>query len=220
MKKFIYILLLIFSLTTLVGCNEEEGTPEETKPAYTEEQLNAIVFESKTFTYDGVGHSLYVMNLPIGLNVEYFGNDQREVGEYRVIAMIEDQNGNLILTLGADLIIKPIGSTTQPHEHNFVDGKCECGEEDPNYQTPQPGVIDLSKVKFTSVTVKYDGEKHSIYLENVPTGVTVTYGGNEVSEKGVHKVVAKVYDSNQNLLDQFEATISIVTGSDVELPLV
>ena len=23
-----------------------------------------------------------------------------------------------------------------PHEHNFVDGKCECGESDPNYVPP------------------------------------------------------------------------------------
>ena len=25
-----------------------------------------------------------------------------------------------------------------PHEHNFVEGKCECGEEDPNYQDNTP----------------------------------------------------------------------------------
>ena len=25
---------------------------------------------------------------------------------------------------------------TAPHSHNFVDGKCECGEEDPNYVPP------------------------------------------------------------------------------------
>ena len=24
----------------------------------------------------------------------------------------------------------------KPHEHNFVEGKCECGEEDPNYEPP------------------------------------------------------------------------------------
>ncbi len=23
-----------------------------------------------------------------------------------------------------------------PHEHNFVEGICECGEEDPNYEPP------------------------------------------------------------------------------------
>ena len=28
-----------------------------------------------------------------------------------------------------------------PHEHVFVDGKCECGEEDPNYQPPHEHVF-------------------------------------------------------------------------------
>ena len=29
-----------------------------------------------------------------------------------------------------------------PHTHNFVDGKCECGEEDPNYVPPTTGTKD------------------------------------------------------------------------------
>jgi hypothetical protein len=28
------------------------------------------------------------------------------------------------------------GETPAPHEHNFVNGKCECGEKDPNYVEP------------------------------------------------------------------------------------
>ena len=31
------------------------------------------------------------------------------------------------------------GETPNPHEHNFVDGKCECGETDPNYVPPVEG---------------------------------------------------------------------------------
>ena len=31
-------------------------------------------------------------------------------------------------------IINP--NDTPDHEHNFVDGKCECGESDPNYVAP------------------------------------------------------------------------------------
>ena len=31
---------------------------------------------------------------------------------------------------GSDTPVEP------PHEHNFVEGKCECGETDPNYQPP------------------------------------------------------------------------------------
>ena len=47
-----------------------------------------------------------------------------------------------ILTLSAcDLVAKIPGlggiiGGEQPHEHSFVEGKCECGESDPNYQPP------------------------------------------------------------------------------------
>ena len=31
------------------------------------------------------------------------------------------------------------GAVETPHEHNFVEGKCECGAEDPNYTPVEPG---------------------------------------------------------------------------------
>lgn len=31
-----------------------------------------------------------------------------------------------------------VKTLTPPHEHSFVEGKCECGETDPNYVTPNP----------------------------------------------------------------------------------
>ena len=45
------------------------------------------------------------------------------------------------MTYGTYLeMFKVAGKATEPtppaHEHNFVDGKCECGEEDPNYVPP------------------------------------------------------------------------------------
>ena len=33
-------------------------------------------------------------------------------------------------------LVKCDAPVEPPHEHNFVDGKCECGEEDPNYVPP------------------------------------------------------------------------------------
>ena len=52
------------------------------------------------------------------------------IGKYNAPQM---KNGWLIgYTAGA-------GETPAPHEHNFVEGKCECGETDPNYQPPSGG---------------------------------------------------------------------------------
>ena len=52
-----------------------------------------------------------------------------------------------------------IGETPAPHEHNFVEGKCECGETDPNYQPPAgDGVMSIPEVlasaEGTAVVVK------------------------------------------------------------------
>ena len=56
------------------------------------------------------------------------------------------RNDNTYTTIGANkLSYDPFyvtfvanGETPEPpvHEHKYVDGKCECGEEDPNYQPP------------------------------------------------------------------------------------
>ena len=35
-----------------------------------------------------------------------------------------------------------------PHEHNFVDGKCECGETDPNYVAPHVNGLVVGDNKF------------------------------------------------------------------------
>ena len=45
-----------------------------------------------------------------------------------------------------------------PHEHNFVDGECECGEKDPNYVPPEPeGPIVSGETTSTALNV-YDGD--------------------------------------------------------------
>ena len=46
-----------------------------------------------------------------------------------------------------------------PHEHNFVDGKCECGEEDPNYVPPvEPEKAPIVSGEETSTALSvYDG---------------------------------------------------------------
>lgn len=36
-------------------------------------------------------------------------------------------------------VVKELTPVTPPHEHNFVEGSCECGETDPNYVPPKKG---------------------------------------------------------------------------------
>ena len=44
---------------------------------------------------------------------------------------VANQGGEVTPPEGGDTPVDP-----QPHEHNFVEGKCECGETDPNYVPP------------------------------------------------------------------------------------
>ena len=50
-----------------------------------------------------------------------------------------EQSTDLNFTKGTDLeMIKVDGKDAPAHEHNFVEGKCECGETDPNYAPETP----------------------------------------------------------------------------------
>ncbi len=58
---------------------------------------NDIIFDSKEITYDGNAHSLEVTGLPEGVNVSYENNSNINVGEYEVIAKLDDTTGNYIV---------------------------------------------------------------------------------------------------------------------------
>ena len=91
-----------------------------------------------------------------------------------------------------------------------------CNEE----QKSPTNSIDLSGVVFNDVEVSYDGSEHSIYVVNLPEGIKVVYEGNGVKTKGPHVVTAKLYDSNNNLIKELSAIITVVNPSDADLPLV
>ena len=63
------------------------------------------------------------------------------------------------------------GETPAPHEHEFVDGKCSCGETDPNYQPPtggeDDGLMTIPEVLASAegTVVKFTGTVHSFYEE-------------------------------------------------------
>ena len=58
------------------------------------------------------------------------------------------------------------GETPAPHEHKFVDGKCECGEKDPNYVAPDvPVVAGVAELTVTSLGIgdqKYEAKTATV----------------------------------------------------------
>lgn len=68
--------------------------------------FEGLVFEDKTFEYDGRPHSLEVKNFPTGARVTYNGNGKTEVGTYNVTATVSKTGyNNKVLT--AKLEITP-----------------------------------------------------------------------------------------------------------------
>ena len=68
--------------------------------------FEGLVFEDKTFEYDGKAHSLAVENVPTGARVTYNGNGKTNVGTYKVTATVS-KTGYNTTTLTATLEITP-----------------------------------------------------------------------------------------------------------------
>ena len=69
--------------------------------------------------------------------------------------------------------------------------------------------IDFAETMFADASFKYDEEEHSIYAENIPTNVLVSYEGNAQSTPGVHEVKVVFKDPHGVVLYQMTASITI-----------
>ncbi len=86
-----------------------------------------------------------------------------------------------------------------------------------NYQIPKTVEINVKVVDsnygldFVSQTFVYDGSEKSIELTgDVPSNVTVEYESNSASDVGTYYAVAKVKDTNGNVIETHGAVMNIV----------
>ena len=118
----------------------------------------------KTYSIDSVekidGYSVYQFTLYTSLMVD--GDEIRFTGEYSTASEHFDFQFSLRVSV--------TGAPTE-HKHVFIDGKCECGEVDPDYVQPGPilgtflGLNNDGSLDYeTGVTVVPTMEKVSIYL--------------------------------------------------------
>ena len=85
-----------------------------------------------------------------------------------------------------------------------------CDDKTPTYEE-----YDLSEVEFLDKTFNYDGKSHAIYVTGVPSGLEVTYEGNDKIEIGEYTVKAYIkYSTGETLLTR-EAILRIVNGTDL-----
>ena len=195
MKKLLYILLVVFSLSFLIGCEPQEDDKTSGGDVLTNIggiDFSNVKFESITVTYDGLTHSILVENLPEGVSVAYSGYNVSDVGTHTVTAKFYKDN----------VRIHEMIATITIEKKDIEDN------------------TDFTNVVFEGITVLYDGNSHSIYVANLSEDYTVTYEGNGVKEVGTYIVVAKIFDKENNLVHEITAKIIIVESTDVELPLV
>ena len=65
--------------------------------------------------------------------------DIKNVGKKEQIIEANDGYGAIEEKTTTFNVVKELTPVTPPHEHNFVNGSCECGETDPNYVPPKKG---------------------------------------------------------------------------------
>lgn len=133
--------------------------------------VTGIKFESKTFEYDGLPHSLAIEGeLPPSIDVDYRYNSAIDVGVYEVEAHFSSTEIN----------------------SNFV-----VPEPMKAKMTIARKLID--NISFENKTFEYDGKIHSIGITGeLPMGVNVNYEGNGRSDVGEYEVTANFNDTTGN----------------------
>ena len=133
--------------------------------------VTGIKFESQTFEYDGLPHSLAIEGeLPETINVDYRYNSAIDVGTYEVEAHFSSTETN----------------------SNFV-----VPEPMKAKMTIVRKLID--NISFENQTFEYDGKIHSIGITGeLPMGVNVNYEGNGKSKVGEYEVKANFNDTTGN----------------------
>ncbi|MBR3617151.1 MAG: leucine-rich repeat domain-containing protein [Acholeplasmatales bacterium] len=120
---------------------------------------NDIIFDSKEITYDGNSHQLEVTGLPEGVNITYENNSNINVGEYDVIAKLEDTTGNYIVPaeLKANLKINKIVIELVNNNINL------------NYTSDELSVTPVFTGALNSVAVNYELEMEDSIIKEAKT---------------------------------------------------
>lgn len=120
-KYLFYIMLAMVFAVTLAACNEENEQGNE-PVEITRDLLNSLVFENGVFDYDGEVKSIYVKDVPAGVEVSYDNNDKVEPGSYTVSAFLSYEKIKVMKS--ASLTINHLESviTAEDNQTKYVYG--------------------------------------------------------------------------------------------------
>ena len=99
----------------------------------------------------------------------------------------------LVLVL---VLVLTLGGGNDPHSHNFVDGKCECGEIDPNYVAPHTHSFVEGKCECGETDPNYVPEVTNEYT----LGLGIVFG--DITNAQINATIATVVlDENGVIVD-------------------
>ena len=227
-KFYIIILLFVFFVGSLTACGEENNEP--TQVEITKEFLEALVFEDATFEYDGERPGIYVQNVPDGVTVTYYGNDQNNPGTHTVTAFIKYNSINVQKSATITIISPKTEITAEDNQIIFIYGdnldpvySLNNGEQSVVFKYYKDG-IEVSKTALTTpgtYTIDIIAQKSTIYSEFKKT-ITVTTVKSLLGLS--YEDVAVEYDGKEhvlllhgveNLSDEYTVTYSNNSGTEV-----
>ncbi len=156
--------------------------------------MSEVEFNDESFVFDNTPHSIEVKNLPNTLVAIYENNDKINVGKYKVTVKFKTLNDNYYEPEDMEATL----SITKP-------------------------TFDESTIKFEDKEFIYDGEAHSIYIDNeLPDYIKVEYENNEATTIGNYRVIAKfiIDDDYKELIPAIKtkiATLSIIKDPSIDI---
>ena len=82
------------------------------------------------------------------------------------------------------------------HEHNYVEGKCECGETDPNYVPPHVHIFVEGKCECGEIDETYVPPIVGTSLEEVANWIIESYPDNLLIDQGVDPLPTQYQDKD------------------------
>lgn len=146
--------------------------------------FNNISFNNESFLYDGTIKKIELENLPSGYNVEYINNEQKEIGEYNVVA-------NILLN---DSVVYSLSATLEIYSNIEID--------------------EVFNSYFVHEELIYNSYNQTIKLNNedllIDYGFTIMYEYNTQMQidSGSYTITALIYKGN-NLIYQLQDEYTI-----------
>lgn len=201
-KLLLLIIIAVFSMITITACANDDNNNVE----ITQEYLEGLKFEGKTVNYDGGKHSIFIENVPEGVDVKYIGNGQTFPGEYNLKAILT--YGKITVKKSAMLII--VGPktvlTAEDNQVLFIYGnklnpiytidnseqKVEFkyyhnGVEVPHNALTTPGTYEVDIIATETAIYKETVKRVTVTTTNSNLGVS--YADKEVSYDGTSHTI-------------------------------